>query len=822
MPGRRGRLALLAAVLVALLFLGRWSTVLLAEYWWARALSPDGAAFLTWWHLVRILLDLGGILLASAWFVGNLLVVYRTIGSVQVPRQLANLEIREALTPRMLITITVIIGVALGLAAGSGLGSLTHAVLLAWQGVHYAVADPLLHRDLGVYVSQVPLWRQLHSFLLLLALLGLGTVILSYVLVGSLRWVSGRPAVSDHARRHLGWLLALLALLIVWGYRLEPYEMVAGLDGGLLSAQAQLRVVVAQVLTGAGLAAGLLSAWWAMRPRHALFAAGWAVLVLASVTGHHILPLLLRNPGTAVLQPPQRLQYEEQAFGLGGMTDTSVADIAAPAPPVHPALWDLSSVSQLGAGDSSDVVSANPATLRLQGTWRPTWLVLRALPGGSSRLLAVADDRVTAVGGPLSYRPGDSLAYPGVRPFLELPESTIRPGGPAHALVEQGGRGVAVRGWGRRLVLAWARQAGGLLGAIPAGRRLVWHLSPRERLQHLIPFVAWGPPQALLLNGELIWSSAGLVTSETFPLIERVEWQNRNLGAVRAGFLGTIDAVTGETHVYLRPGADPLSRAWAEMAGPVVEPAAAIPAAVADLLPYPLELFQLQARVLQRPHWVNARLSGRGADAVRRARVLENSWLPDGRGPRWILGFENEDQRQLVALLSASERDGFEHLALHRLTVGTALPDPGVLEERWRRFATWEQLGDSLRSAGVTEQAGPLRWWVNQTGAGAYQPVFGRGPARQVALAWVSMAQDGEQGAGRSVAEAWRNLRGESAPIVPAPPTGRLAEAEQWMRLVDSAMQQGDWALFGRALESLRQVLLPGAAPGQAVRLPPH
>ncbi len=821
MPGRRGRVAWVAAVLVALLFLGRWTTVLLSEYWWARSISEAAAAFLARWHLIRILLDLAGIAVASAWFVGNLLVVYRAIGSVQVPRQLANLEIREALTPRVLVTITVVIGVLLGIAAGSGLGALTRAVMLAWHGVHYGLSDPLLELDLGLYVGQLPLWRQLHSFSLLLALLGFGTVILSYVLVGSVRWVSGRPAVSDHARRHLGWLLALLALLIVWGYRLEPYEMVAGLDGIFRSGQAQLRIVVAQVLTGAGLAAALLSAWWAIRPRHALLVAGWAVLVLASITGHHILPLLLQNPGAAMLAPRQRVQLEELAFGLGGMEDTTLGSGGLPGPPEHPALWDLSSVGQLGAGDSSEVVSANPASLTLQGRRRPAWLVLRSLPNGRSRLLAVADDRVTANGGPLTYRPADSLAYPGVRAFVDLPLAAVRPGGPEHALVQEGSRGVPVGGWGRRLVLAWARQAGALLGAVPRGDRLVWHLNPQERLQRVAPFVEWGAPRALVVEGAPVWYSEGLVVSATFPLIERVEWQDQSLGAVRAGFLGTIDALTGQTHIYLRPGPDPLSRAWAEAAGPVVEPASAIPGALADVLPYPLELFQLQARVLQRPQWVDARLAGRG-DGDREARVQENSWLPDGSGPRWILGFQNEDQRHLVALVSASEEDGFGRLTLRRLTVSSALPDPGKLVERWRRFATWEQLSDSLRAAGVTEQVGPVRWWVSPAGAGAYQAIFGRGPARQIALAWVNVAEGERQGAGRTTLEAWRNLQGESAPIVPTLPTGRLAEAEQWMRLVDSAMQQGDWALFGRALESLRQVLLPGAAPDSGVRLPPH
>ena len=51
------------------------------------------------------------------------------------------------------------------------------------------------------------------------------------MLVGAIRWIDGRPAINDHARAHLGWLLARLALALMWGYLLEPFELVAGLDG---------------------------------------------------------------------------------------------------------------------------------------------------------------------------------------------------------------------------------------------------------------------------------------------------------------------------------------------------------------------------------------------------------------------------------------------------------------------------------------------------------------------------------------------------------------------------------------------------------------
>jgi len=139
---------------VVLLFAGRWTATLLADRWWAAQLSPAAARFITDWHLLRFILDACGCLIATAWFIGHLLLVYRAVGTVQVRRNVANLEFREALTPRALLTIVVAAGVLLGLMFGAGASGWWRDVTLAWHGVSYGMSDPLLGQDLVVYVAQ--------------------------------------------------------------------------------------------------------------------------------------------------------------------------------------------------------------------------------------------------------------------------------------------------------------------------------------------------------------------------------------------------------------------------------------------------------------------------------------------------------------------------------------------------------------------------------------------------------------------------------------------------------------------------------------------
>ena len=105
-----------------LLFAGRWTAALLADRWWAAEVSPSAVAFLTDWHLLRAVLKLTGVVVASAWFIGHLLGVYRAVGSVQVRRNVANLEFREALTPASLLALVVAAGAHPGARGRQGRG----------------------------------------------------------------------------------------------------------------------------------------------------------------------------------------------------------------------------------------------------------------------------------------------------------------------------------------------------------------------------------------------------------------------------------------------------------------------------------------------------------------------------------------------------------------------------------------------------------------------------------------------------------------------------------------------------------------------------
>lgn len=810
---RRGRrLTALIAGLVALLFVGRWTSVVLADRWWAAEFSPAASEFLTHWHILRLTLDLAGCLIASAWFIGNLLLVYRAVGTVQVRRNVANLEFREALTPRALLTVAIASGALLGLLVGVGASAWWREVALAWQGVSYRLADPIFGRDIGVYVAQLPVWRAAHGFLLLLILLALAGVLALYMLVGAIRWIDRRPAINDHARAHIGWLLAALALMFAWGYLLERYDVMARSVEFLDQPSWRPGLLVSPLLTGllagVALAAGAVSAVWATRPRHTLLVSGWIVLIGASIVGHWLLPSVLGGSTVRTIEPRSMDQLERMAYGLEGLTDTRLQPTGPPAPPPVPSLWNPAIVARAFPADSSHLLSIDPALLARQGTRRPAWLVVRSNPAGRVVVSAVADHRISPAGEALFYRLGDTVSHPTPVSLLDLAADLLKPDAPGFLLRQGDSPGVPVDSWSKRMVLAWALQAGELLGQLPRGSRIDWRLSPEDRLDRLAPFADWGAPTARIINGELVWLLDGYLASGTFPLTGRVTWHNRRVGSVLAAFLGSVNAESGVARVFLQPGADALALAWARLSNGVVEPASTIPEMVLRAAPYPEELFRIQAQELEHSLWKAGSLSSATGQGTPEPPAPQVGWTADTSGPLVVSTFESPGERRLSAVLIGSRDDGRTHLRLVRLDSTTTLPIGGVLENRWANFPSYDALADSIRQDGVKLERGPIRVNVGSGGVVAYQAYFALRPSGGMVLAWVTVATHDRLGAGRTLHEAWNNLLGNT---VPAPPgtaqAGRLDEARRLMIRADSALKSGDWSGFGHAWSNLRSVL---------------
>ena len=578
---RARRLAALLAGLVALLFAGRWTAVLLADRWWAAELSPAAVA------LPHRLAPPPR--RSSSWPAswsrrpGSSATCWSSTarsGSVQVRRNVANLEFREALTPASLLALAVA-GRGDPRASSSGSGRVAHApqVALGWQGVSYGALDPLLQRDLGLYVAQLPLWRALHDFCFLLVMArrsvwSSGCTCWSAPSAGS---TAAPPSTTTRAPTSAGCSSAL-ALTLMWGYLLEPFELVAGLrrhprPGALAGDDARgaaaRRAWRSRRRCSRRSGRCAAATRWPRRAGSCCRSRRWS--------GHWMVPPAVGGEGEPLVERRTLDQFERQAYGLEALTGEP-----RPRPPQRrrrrsvPALWNRPMAARLLAADSVDVVSVDPALLTVGGRPRPVWLATRALPGGHVVVAALADDRTGAARRGAVLSPA-GLASPSAARACRSGPRARRVPWPAPGYRHRPGRG---RGRGARLVAAADCCSRGrcrrrtLLGPLAPDARVDWALSPTGRLARLAPFAAVGRARGAR-RSTASWSGWSMAMSrpQAFPLAtaDRVARAPASAG-LRAACSARSRPQTGATRIYLRPGSDALASAWAAVAGGVVEP----------------------------------------------------------------------------------------------------------------------------------------------------------------------------------------------------------------------------------------------------------
>ncbi len=810
MTGRGRTLTLLGGAIVLLLLLGRRGSLILSDYWWGSTISSDAASFLLQFQLLRLVLDGAAVLVASTWFIGNLFMVYRALGLVQVPRYVANLEFREAVTSNLLLGIAVALGAVLGLLAGLGAADWWANLALAWYGVEYGVTEPLLGNDLGVYVAQLPWWRTLRSFALLLVVTGMAVVVLLYAAIGSIRWMDNRPAISNHARAHLGFLLATLALCIAWSGVLLPYEVVAGLHGPESAGAWAFRKTSSSVLAGTAFATAVLSALWALRPRHSLVLASWIVLSGTWLGVRVALPGMADDQRESVPEDVRR-SMERLAFGLESLVLEPVSH-SAPVPPGDPVTspWSVPAIRQLVEVDSASLIAAVPVSLTFGGARRAVWLTVSRSEGAVTGSAVVAD-RTTAAGDAMSYLPADSVAYPSVQQLVSLDSATggYWPGAARHRL-SSGGDGYPVGSWLRRAVLAWGLQLPRLLGGVPRDGRLAWHRDPMARVAHLAPFAHWTSPQPAWDSENLYWLVSGFIMGETFPGVTGQSWSGRFVRQLRPGFLAVIEASTGETSLYLLPETDDVATTWADVAGGMVKPSSAIPPTLLSQLRYSEEFAAVQSRALSGGLWGGGVPIRDLGDGSSRTGGVDVGWLASGR-PGFTVAYQERGTRRLGGLFRGYLLDGVPFLHLASLDSALGSPTPAILHQRWSRFPLFEQIRDSIRQEGARVESGPVQYQLSGGGLIAQSPAYAIRDGARARVAWYSLAAGNRLGAGRSPMEAWSNLAGNGVPRPPGQgPESTMAEARRWMRLADSALAVGDWETFGRAFGALRDLLRHG------------
>ena len=127
--------------------------------------------------------------------------------------------------------------IGLSLFLGAGASQLWEQVLLFLNQKSFGITDPVFQYDVSSFVFGLPLYRLFVSWGFQLVIFTSFIIVLFFIATGALQLRPGRlPEVSSGAKAHLSVLLAFIAVLKAFAYRLDSLELLYSPRGKVFGA----------------------------------------------------------------------------------------------------------------------------------------------------------------------------------------------------------------------------------------------------------------------------------------------------------------------------------------------------------------------------------------------------------------------------------------------------------------------------------------------------------------------------------------------------------------------------------------------------------
>ncbi len=523
--------------------------------------------------------------------------------------------------------------------------------------------DPILGRDVGYFVFELPFLEFVQSLLQLVAAISIAGVAGLHGVAGDLSLDPDRGfAISRPALRHLSLLAAALFLVFGFGAWLDvPALLTAseGIVGGASYTDVHARIPALRVQALASLVAAGLAAYQGSARGYAPIAAAAALYVAVAIGGVGYAAGVQRfvvAPDEQVRETPyleHNIAATRAAFALDAVEERELsgearlaradlernADTLANVP-----LWDdqplLDSFGQLQEIRTYyDFVSVDNDRYTIDGRYRQIMLSARELASESLPSRTWINERLTFTHGygvtlgPVNQVTPEGLPVLFIKdvPPVSSVDLTVRqpaiyygelssdhvfvgtateefdyPRGEDNVFRAYDGEGgIRVGGFLRRLLLAlYFRSTDTLFSqALGAESRVLLHRRISERVRRIAPFLTYDPdPYLAISDGRLIWIQDAYTTSGRYPYSTAGA---RDVNYIRNAVKVTIDAYHGRVAFHLLDPQDPIAstigRAFPELLRPLEE----MPADLRARLRYPQAIFALQASMFATFHMTN-------------------------------------------------------------------------------------------------------------------------------------------------------------------------------------------------------------------------
>ena len=540
-----------------------------------------------------------------------------------------------------------------------------------WQGwllfLHatpFGAQDPILGRDVGFYVFQLPFLQSVQGVLQFLIVVAIAVVAGGYILTGGLGLeASGRPFASGAAVGHLSMLGAAMLVMLAFGAYLDiPATLTqsSGIVHGASNADVEARLPALRLLIVAALVGAVLALYQASSRR--IWPAATAVLLFVAVAlGGRAYEALLQRfvvaPNEQVRETPylrHNIAATRAAFALEGAEERELSgdtpltrkDIDANAATLkNVPLWDhqplLDTFGQIQEIRTYyDFVSVHNDRYLIDGEYRQVMLSARELNSESLPNRNWINERLTFTHGyGLALGPVNQVTREGLPvlfvkdippesnvPDIQVSEPSLYYGelSSDHVFVRtrtkefhypegddnvfatyEGKGGVPVGSLFRRLLFALRFRSIKVLLSddLHSESRVMFHRRIDERVRKIAPFLAYDPdPYLAVSQGRLVWIHDGYTTSAHYPYSTPVA---QRINYIRNSVKATIDAYDGHVTFYLIDPADPVAATLGKAFPGLFRPVEEMPEDLRTRMRYPEGIFSIQAGVFSTFHMTN-------------------------------------------------------------------------------------------------------------------------------------------------------------------------------------------------------------------------
>lgn len=570
---------------------------------------------------------------------------------------LSSIEIDKKSLNHLILSATLVFGFFAGLQGASRWEDLLRFI----NATPFGISDPLLGKDIGFYVFQLPFLLYVYTWLVTVIVISAVGAALIYLLRRSFVFIPPKTFyVAPAAKAHLLALAALIFLLMIGGYWLDLNELLFAKRGVVFGpgyAEVTTQVWILKLLMGlSGLAGiGILSYLFIRNWR--VPAAVVLVFVFTVVVGRGLYPAFIQRfkviPNEIVLEKPyleQNIKYTRIAYNIHDIEDKefpaddnlSMEDIRRNDPTIENIrLWDheplLMTYSQLQEirtyykfadvdndrynidGDYRQVM-ISPRELSYTSLPSRTWVnehlnfthgygvvmgpVNRISPEGLPEFFIKDIPPVSStsikVSRPEIYYDETSNEYVFVK--TKRPEFDY-PVGDKNVYARYEGKGGVPLSFIRKLLFAARFGSITILLSddVTAESRVMYYRTIKERVAQIAPFARLDSDPYMVVSpeGRLLWFLDGYTVTDRFPYSEPVP---RIGNYIRNSLKATVDAYDGTVNIYISDANDPIIKTYARIFPGVFQDLDRMPEALQRHLRYPAGLMAIQARMYRAYH----------------------------------------------------------------------------------------------------------------------------------------------------------------------------------------------------------------------------